>query len=301
MPVLEVRRARPLLGTYVEVTLAGADRGELVSAAGAALDAVAEIGRRLSFHDPQSLLARLMREAHRSPVEVDGATFRLLRRTLSWARRTGGGFDPVRAAPPLVAAGLLPAPRDTPAADPRATWADVVLDVAGRVRFRRPLWLDLGGIAKGFAVDRAIAALLPAKPVQCVVNAGGDLRVAGAARERVLLDAERAHGADVPVLEIVDASVASSSGVRDRRRHEGRAAGPHVHGTAGTATGRSSFVSVVAQECMIADALTKVVLAQRRRAAPVLARFGATAYWHNARLGWRVIASEPEGKEERPP
>ena len=84
-------------------------------------------------------------------------------------------------------------------------------------------------------------------------------------------------------------------------RCDGSAAGPHVHGRTGAATGRRSFVSVVASTCMVADALTKVVLAQRRRAEPVLARFGAVAYWHNIRLGWRAMPREPCAIEERPP
>lgn len=284
MPVLEVRRARPLLGTYVEVTLAGADRGELVSAAGAALDAVAEIGRRLSFHDPQSLLARLMREAHRSPVEVDGATFRLLRRTLSWARRTGGGFDPVRAAPPLVAAGLLPAPRDTPAADPRATWADVVLDVAGRVRFRRPLWLDLGGIAKGFAVDRAVATLRRAGVRSGCVNAGGDLRVFGERRIRVGLRDGASGDRLVAFVELAAAALASSSACFSRRTLAADRADPAPAATTTVShlvdtLGGGFFVaprgaSAVAPSCLAAEVLAKMALFAPRRAAELARSVG---------------------------
>ena len=277
----EVRRARPLLGTYVEVTVAGADRGELVRAAGAALDAVAAIGNRLSFHDPQSLLARLMREAHRAPVEVDGTTYRLLRRTLSWARRTSGSFDPVRAALRLVEAGLLPAPRETPAPDPRATWADVTLDAAGRVRFRRPLWLDLGGIAKGFAVDRAVATLRRAGVRSGCVNAGGDLRVFGERRIRVGLRDGESGDRLVAFVELAAAALASSSACFSRRGPATRAGGSPATAVSHLIdTLRGGFfvaprgASAVAPSCLAAEVLAKMALFAPHRAAELARSVG---------------------------
>lgn len=272
MPATEVRRARPLLGTYVEVTAVGGERLELLRAAGAALDAVAAIGQRLSFHDPRSLLSRLMREAHRSPVEVDGATLGLLRRTLRWAQRTGGRFDPVRAAIRLVEAGVLPAPLGTPAPDPRATYCDVELDAAGRVRFRRPLWLDLGGIAKGFAVDRAVATLRLAGVRSGCVNAGGDLRVFGERRVRVGLRDGAQGERLVAFVELAAAALASSSACFSRRiaTTAGASAQATVSHLVDTLTG-GFFVaprgaSAVAPSCLAAEVLAKMALFAPRRA-----------------------------------
>ncbi len=85
------------------------------------------------------------------------------------------------------------------------------------VSLRKPLWIDLGGIAKGYAVDQAIAAMDLAADVQCSVNAGGDLRIQGPAPERVLLRAPADDG-QVPVVELDNASLASSSGREQRLR-----------------------------------------------------------------------------------
>ncbi len=281
MPGTEVRRARPLLGTYVEVTAVGAERGELLRAAGVALDAVAAIGQRLSFHDPESLLSRLMREAHRSPVEVDGGTRRLLRRTLRWARRTGGSFDPVRAAIRLVDAGLLPAPQGTPAPDPRATYADVELDAGGRVRFRRPLWLDLGGIAKGFAVDRAVATLRRAGVRSGCVNAGGDLRVFGEHRIRVGLRDGATGDRLVAFVELAAAALASSSACFSRRTVTTTSAGtaPTTVSHLVDTLGGGFFVasrgaSAVAPCCLAAEVLAKMALFAPRRAAELARSIG---------------------------
>src|SRR4051812_27096948 len=67
------------------------------------------------------------------------------------------------------------------------SWRDIILESAGRVRFRRPLLIDFGGIAKGFAVDRAVEILKRKRVMAAIVNAGGDLRVFGSASQLVHL------------------------------------------------------------------------------------------------------------------
>ena len=52
------------------------------------------------------------------------------------------------------------------------------------------------------------------------------------------------------------------------------------------AAGQRSFVSVLAPQCMVADALTKVVLARGARSEPVLQKYGAGAYFYSERSGW---------------
>ena len=280
MTLVEARRARPLLGTYVEVTAVGESRPALLEAAGIALDAVAEVGRRLSFHDPGSLLSRLMREAHDRPVEVDPATYGLVRRTLRWARRTAGRFDPVRAAPRLVAAGLLPRPAGTPDPDREASYVDVHLEPGRRVRFRRPLWLDLGGIAKGFAVDRAVATLRRAGVRSGAVDAGGDLRVFGERRARVGLRDGRDGRRLVAFVELEGAALASSSACFTRDvapAGEGGAPSPISHlfdPIEGRFYVEAGGASAIAPTCLAAEVLAKMALFAPRAAAALASAVG---------------------------
>ena len=67
---------------------------------------------------------------------------------------------------------------ETPAAD-SAGWRDIELVDGNGVRFARPLRVDLGGIAKGYAVDLAVRTLQELEIDRIAVNAGGDLRIAG--------------------------------------------------------------------------------------------------------------------------
>jgi thiamine biosynthesis lipoprotein len=283
-----IRRARPLLGTIVAIGVAGLDEAPALAAIESGFAAIADIHRLMSFHEAASDVSRLNRNAHDHPVQVDPRTFAVLRQSADLAAASRGVFD-ITVAATLVAWGFLPRPEGAPEPDPGASWRDIELTAPDSVRFNRRLWIDLGGIAKGYAVDCAVGSITLQETAQIVVNAGGDLRVAGPAAERVLLNARMKPGDDVPVVELENASLASSSGQGDARRIAERLRGPHVDPRSDHSVGTRSFVTVVAQDCMISDALTKIVLARGARSAPVLNRYRATAYWRNARGAWRTL------------
>ena len=241
----------------------------------------------MSFHEPTSDVSRLNRMAAHEAVTVDPATFAVLMKAQALAEESNGVFD-ITVAADLVVWGFLPPPEFAPQPDHQASWRDI--ELSGKtVRFRRPLWIDLGGIAKGYAVDCALATMaLPAR-VQVSINAGGDLRIAGPASETVRLRAP-SDGRHVPVLEIEDASLASSSGRDDVRLVDGNPVGPHVNGATHVSIGMDSFVSVAAKDCMTADALTKIVLARGAAAAGLLARHNATAYFNDGKT-WQTFGA----------
>lgn len=292
IPHPPVERARPYLGTFVTIKVAGLAEAEAHLAIDQAFTVVAAIHGLMSFHEPRSDVSALNRDAARVPVVVDPRTFEVIRCALEIASASGGVFD-ISIAPQLVVWGFLPRPAGAPEPDRRASWRDIELLSDGRIRFHRPLWIDLGGIAKGYAVDSAIASLRSAAVSQCSINAGGDLRISGPAVERVVLRTA-APDDNVPVLEIENGSVASSSGREHIRRFRHRQVGPHVHGLRRAAVGTRSFVSVAAEQCVIADALTKVVLARGAESASLLRKYDATAYLHSARGGWKILGRGSE-------
>ncbi len=259
-----------------------------VDALEAAFEEIGTIHRLMSFHDRGSGLSRLNAGAFDAPVAVDVRTHEVLALALSLAKESGGRFDPTVAAE-LVEWHVLPWPEGRCTPERGASWRDVVLLDDGRVRFERPLWLDFGGIAKGYAVDRAIERLVRAGATDASVNAGGDLRVTGTYRQVVRVRLPATPEATVPLLEIREASVASSAGYFERRREGKRWVGPHVDGRRRRPVGTRRAVSVVAPSCVVADALTKVVLSDARFAASLLRRHGASAVLHDPRHGWRVV------------
>ena len=159
-----------------------------------------------------------------------------------------------------------------------------------RVVFHRPLCIDLGGIAKGFAVDRATECLRAHGAYETVVNAGGDIRVQGRNAEPIQLSAEfSGSNGRMPVLELTDGSVASSSGHLARRWLGARWCGPHVDGVSRSPAPTDRFVCVVAERSMIADALTNVVMVRGKESAQILQTFGASAYLHDSAGAWQSL------------
>jgi thiamine biosynthesis lipoprotein len=283
-----IRRARPFLGTIVAISVVGIADAEALTAIERGFAAVAEIHRLMSFHEAESDVSRLNRDASERAIVVDPKTFEVLRQSVEMAEVSGGVFD-VTVASSLVAMGFLPRPDDAAEPDPAASWRDIALIRPDSVRFRRRLWVDLGGIAKGAAVDHAVRAMALPQAAQVSVNAGGDLRVAGPATERVLLRAPRDEGESAPVLEIENASLASSHGGADARLIDGRLRGPHLDGRDRSAADAAGFVSVVAETCSVADALTKIVLARGAAAEPILRCYRATAHWRDGSGTWRSL------------
>jgi thiamine biosynthesis lipoprotein len=271
---IEIRRCRPLLGTFVEITAQGRNERLLACGIEAGFGAIAAVNRLMSFHDRLSDVSRMNRDAFPNGVIVHPWTWQVMKAAKRLAEESHGAFD-ITVAPWLTKWNYLPL--RCYQFSPTATSRDIFVRRAYKVFFRRGLTVDLGGIAKGFAVDRAVDALKE-NGIECgIVNAGGDLRTFGPASHLIHLrhptDPTRFAGA----VRLRERAMATSGIYFERRKHHGRYVSPLLDGRSGQAARELISVSVAAAECMTADALTKVVFALREEAAGVLAQYGADA------------------------
>lgn len=269
LPESTLRRCRPWLGTFVDIAASGVD----VDALERAFGRVAHVHARMSFHSPDSDIARLGSGRAGLSLRVDRDTTRVLAHAIGLFERSGGAFD-VAVGARLVAAGYLPRPAGVDLRRMTGTAADIEIVDEQHVICHRPMLIDLGGIAKGYAVDCAVESLANDGATQVVVNAGGDLRIVGSAQ----VHRRHADGSIGDTVELRDAAMASSSNLHLRRRHAGREVAPHLDARRRPQLATHT-VSVVAARCIDADALTKIALAD-----PVLAERMA------AEAGGRVIA-----------
>jgi FAD:protein FMN transferase len=266
------RRAAQLwLGTLVDIAAEGPSAEGVDRAIAAAFAEIASVHQSMSAHAPDSELVRVNRAAMCQPQRVSGGFHAVLCCALDIAAASCGAFDPTVGG---VLGDLGFVPRH--ACSGRATWRDVHVDAHG-VRFARPLQLDFGGIAKGYAVDRAIAALREHGVTSGCVDAGGDLRVFGRRARVIHVRTSGAHATALSLVRLAQGALATSGYASQRRRVAARWATPLIDGTCGLPRMSTRTVSVVAPSCMLADALTKVVALRGRDAAPVLARYGASA------------------------
>jgi thiamine biosynthesis lipoprotein len=274
-----IRRARPLLGTFVDIGVAGAPPSAAEPAIEAAFAAVARVHRCMSFHECASDLSRINREARERAVRVDPWTFAVLQAALDLNRRSAGAFD-VAVAPALQRMGVLPRPAEGPPSTVAACASadDIELLDGCRVRFRRPgMAIDLGGIAKGFAVDRAVDALREHAMPSGLVNAGGDLKAFGPQPHTVHVRDPRDAGRLICAVELREEALATSGGRFDPFRSGNPLATAIIDPATGRPAQASHGATVRAASCMIADALTKVVAVAPERATALLDRFDAGA------------------------
>jgi thiamine biosynthesis lipoprotein len=263
---------RPLLGTYVRIRVRGAPPEVSAPAVNAAFDAIALVQERMSAFDPHSDLGRIQRDAHHKAVCVHPWTYEVLQLAQGLHAQSEGLFDP-GVAPQLAAWGLLPAGLS-------GSTSSSIMQLSlqnGQVRSAGPCHLDLGGIAKGFAVDRAIDAL-QAHGITCAsVNAGGDLRVIGPEAEAIYL---RQPHRPQPVLAglLQDGACATSAIYFSQQTHAGQTISALVHPQRRQALQSPDSFSVIAPLCAVADALTKVLALTRQTTLPCFADFGAQPF-----------------------
>ena len=260
-----VTRCRPLLGTFVEIT-APDGHGEAVNAAFAA---IAHVHGRMSFHEPASDLAAMRKAQAGECVAIDRETVRVLRTAQALHEASDGLFD-VTVGRGLASDGFLPRNGLGPLKQYDGTATDVIIEDDTHIRLARRVLIDLGGIAKGHAVDRAVETLIEHGVPGGLVNAGGDLRAFGSADWTIgLRDADelmRLH------MVIRDCAVASSANLNNRRLLRGSLRSPHI-GRRGQPVLTGQRITVVAELCVIADAMTKIAMVDADLADTLLADY----------------------------
>lgn len=282
----EISRSQPLLGTLVRITL----RDAVIAADGLqelADDAFAVIARvqsLMSWFDPQSDVSRINANAHREEVEVHPCTAHVLREARRFSRLSDGAFD-ITITPLLTSWGLRLSKNPPTPATLAGNWEDVHVTASNHVRFTRPVQVDLGGIAKGYAVDLAVSALAKATPGFALVDASGDMRYLGQASPTLRLRDPQApylRSTEVPFLK---RAVATSAAYASTRRKGWRRVNHLVNPRTRKPAPSQASVTVFADTCLQADALSKVALF----APPETL---ATALHHEASILWTSDLTE---------
>ncbi len=270
-----ISRARPLLGTLVEISLAGRGEQDLHHAAAEAFAGVAHIHELMSLQSARSELSSLNSTPVGTAVRISRHTWKVLALAGEVSRLSDGAFD-VTVGAAMMARDGASGMRDR-RTDALATYRDIELLDGSRVRFRRALAVDVGGIAKGYAVDHAVRILRHlGVPAGCV-NAGGDLRAFGDDSVAVQVRHPDEPGIARAYVNLRNHALATSANyARDSAfTAAGVVLDPHA-GKSAAAHGRSA--SVRAQSCAVADALAKCVLLLGANSAAALRHFQADGF-----------------------
>jgi thiamine biosynthesis lipoprotein len=244
----------------------------------AAFGAVEKIHQLMSFHESGSDVSRLNREAHSGPVRVAPWTYEVLQIALDLFHHSGGSFD-ITVAPALQRAGFLPAGPGSPSCEADAG-RSAAIELLGdyHVRFLDPgVMIDLGGIAKGFAVDCAIEALKAHGIPAGLVNAGGDIAAFGPNPYPVHIRDPRNPDQLLWRVELDNEALASSGAAFDPVLTSRVGSPAIIDPVTGAPVQAIAGATVCASSCVIADALTKVVMIRGEASAALLDCYGASA------------------------
>jgi len=262
------RREEAIMGTAITVELWCDEARQGEAACAAVMDEMHRIDRTMSPHKPGSELSRINREAEHHAVPLSEEMTRLIAAALDFSQLSGGAFDISYAAVGQhydYRLGRRPDAATLARARAAVGWQHLRLDERARtLRFARPgMRIDLGGFAKGHAVDRAATLLQRRGIAHALVSAGGDSRVIGDRRGRpwsVAVRDPRSAAGVAAVLPLEDVSVSTSG---DYERCFVTAEGERVHHLIDPATGRSPAhvrsVTILAPDGLASEALSKTV------------------------------------------
>lgn len=186
-PVIE--RERLLMGTIVRIKApVGTDCNakRVDEAIEKAFGEMIRVESVFSVYKADSEVSGINRLKIRETLKISSETFDLISKSIEYSRKTGGAFDIT--VKPLIdiwvkakADGKMPAEDDIKDVMKRVGSDDILLDKAdGTIAFKKSgMALDLGGVAKGYAADRAIKILMENGIRNAIVNSGGDMYCLG--------------------------------------------------------------------------------------------------------------------------
>ncbi|RKY10101.1 MAG: FAD:protein FMN transferase [Planctomycetota bacterium] len=262
---------RLVMGTFANITAVASDDETIKASIEAAFDKLVEVDEMMSDYKADSELSVVNRDAFAGPVKVSDELFEVLKASVDYSRKTQGAFD-ITVGPVVelwrraAKDGKKPGEEELAEARAGVGYEKLILDEENKtVRFAVVgMKLDLGAIAKGYGVDRAIEEMKKAGAAGGLVDVGGDICCFGASPKfdniwRVGLEAPSGVSDYLLVLKLSDTAIATSGDYRrfvvvDGRRYS------HIIDPATTASaGELTSVTVIAARAMDADALATAV------------------------------------------
>lgn len=260
-------RDEAIMGTAIRVELWSDDAAAAHDAIDAVIAEMHRIDAAFSPYRDDSELSRVNREAGARAVEIGAELFGLVERSLAFSALSQGAFDITYASAGHLydyRRGRRPDAAALAQAVAAIGYRHLELDRAAcRLRFARPgMRIDLGGFAKGYAVDNGAAILARRGIRHAVVTAGGDSRVLGDRRGRpwtIGVRDPRREGEVVALLPLEDVSV-STSGDYERYFDDGAERCHHLlDPRSGLSPQHIRSVTVIAADGLTSEALSKTV------------------------------------------
>ncbi len=268
-----IRRGAPVMGTILQVNLCGKDRQRLGAAADLALQRAAELDAALTTFVEASPLSKLNRASGESDVALPDATLEALRVSTEMVRRTGGAFDPtvgalVRLWRDASVSGHWPKPHEIRAARAAVGIEGLRLGTDRARLLRRGAAVDLGGIGKGFALDKIVKEMKGIDGLRGLLDFGGSSQHAigappgegSAALWRIALPGP--DGREIGVVRLRDAALSVSASRGQMWVIDGRRVGHIMDPRRGEPIDAVRVAVVAAPRGALAEALSTALVVE---------------------------------------
>lgn len=258
-------RTAQSMGTRISVTLWTDDEAAAAQATSAVFAEFDRVDRSMTTWLPDSDVSKINAAAGTRPVAVSAEVLGLLQKSLSIGRASDGAFDiTVGAFRGLWKFdedldGSLPDPKAVAERRALVDYRDLIVDQAAGTAFlrRKGMSLTLGGIAKGYAVDRAVAILHDRGFVDFIVQAGGDLYVSGRRGDRPwrvgVRDPRGAPDDSFALIELENGTFSTSGDYERGLVKDGKRYHHLIDPKTGFPATRSRSVTVLAKDALTAD------------------------------------------------
>lgn len=179
------KRTQMHMGTLVTITGVASDKAVADRALQDAFDEIKRLEQLLSTWRSDSELSHINTEAGRHPVSVSQETLELVVRSLEMAQLTHGGFN-IALGPAIEAWNVteqqrIPTDEELQQLKPLVDWTSIQVNIQARSIYlpHKGMRIDVGGIGKGYAADRAVEKMKQAGAISGVVAISGDIKTFG--------------------------------------------------------------------------------------------------------------------------
>jgi len=256
------------MGTVVEITLVGDDEEGAKKAALQAFQEIKRIEQLMSPWINSSDVTRINRSAGEEWVKVSPETLRVIKKAKEISELSEGGFDITVG--PLTQLWRIARERGIPPSTEElkrkldlVNFRNLMIDQEGKIFLRKKgMAIDLGGIAKGHAVDRAFELLRTLGYKNLIVNAGGDLRVGGSKIDQpwsIGIQDPRSSEKIMATVTIFDSAIATSGDYEKFFIYQGKRYHHIFNPKDGLPSDGCQSVTIICKEGMVADALATAV------------------------------------------
>lgn len=264
-PPIVSKRIQMHMGTLVTVTAVASDKHVGDRAVQAAFDEIKRLEQLLSTWRSDSQLSQVNAQAGRRPVQVSPDTFQLVLRALDIAALTHGGFN-IALGPAIEVWSVteeqrIPAEKELQQLKPLVDWPSIQLNSEKQTIYlpRTGMRIDVGGIGKGYAADRAVEEMKRVGARGGVVAISGDIKTFGNLPDGggfpVGIRHPREEGTLIAVIDLKDEAI-STAGDYERYFERDGVRYHHILDPQTLQPARACrSVTVIAKEGLVADGL----------------------------------------------